>query len=870
PSSSPDPVSAVGSDPMSSPKKRNARRSRVLRLVAGLVLAVLVLAGGSALLPRLGFAWLSSSWPAGGAGEWIVYPLVPRTEARPAVELEAVFEGTLELPAEATRAVLAVRCLGSGTVEINGGQVVEIEAGDGGPGRRRRLSVPRWLRRGENRVVARVRNAHGPPALELELVVDTAAGRSVLASDEGWRASLAGAAWKPARRASRVVAADPLPLHGRRPWGLDAWRSAAPRLAVLALLALGAAWVYERWGRDWQPRWGSAETWLFGLVALLWLGLWLANAASFPLAVGFDARGHLDYVGYLLQHHALPHADQGWQMYQPPLYYLLAALLLGAGGLGSGGLGIGDPGAAWVLRGLGALAAVVQVGLLLLVLRRLFPDRPGLRLAGLVFAASLPLHLYLYQYASNEPLAATLATAVAWLMLRWLAAPSARGTLAVGGVLGLALLTKVTAAVLVPLVLGLVAWHRWRGKGGRAGAVRDVALAGGACAVVAGWFYARAWWLYGSPLVANWDPRLGFGWWQDPGYHTSADLLRWGRSLVEPWFAGFGGLADGVYSTLWGDGLAAGQAALRTAAPWDYPLAAVGVWLALGPMAVVAVGVWTGLRQVVREKGRRRDAVYLLGSGILVAAALVYLVLKVPSYAQSKAFYGQPALPALIVAFVWGVGRVSWRRRGLRLGATAYLLLWAAVSWSAVWVGSGEDRRLTAGRAFLVAGDLDRARASFERVLEQDPGSAEAHLGLFRVAMERGETAADQLDAAYAADPEQPEVLVALARREAAGGDLDGALERLAHALGLAVPRSPEALEARVLTAQLMASTGRLEAAVAELREALALDPTAPVLHRGLGELYRRLGDEPAARRHEDLLRRILARSSVPSTLRGE
>lgn len=104
-------------------------------------------------------------------------------------------------------------------------------------------------------------------------------------------------------------------------------------------------------GLDWQP---SYHDWrmLTGclLVALLTIGLVyylvLDTAVNpvFALIItgGFlvrlfyflvtpfgmrshDVGGHMQYIEYLLNNHALPAIHDGWQTYQPPLYYLVAA-----------------------------------------------------------------------------------------------------------------------------------------------------------------------------------------------------------------------------------------------------------------------------------------------------------------------------------------------------------------------------------------------------------------------------------------------------------------------------------------------------------------------------------------------------------------
>jgi hypothetical protein len=50
--------------------------------------------------------------------------------------------------------------------------------------------------------------------------------------------------------------------------------------------------------------------------------LW--NALTPAPGWGYDAWGHVAYVLYLDLFHALPHADQGWSYFHPPLHYLLA------------------------------------------------------------------------------------------------------------------------------------------------------------------------------------------------------------------------------------------------------------------------------------------------------------------------------------------------------------------------------------------------------------------------------------------------------------------------------------------------------------------------------------------------------------------
>src|SRR4030095_1224432 len=160
------------------------------------------------------------------------------------------------------------------------------------------------------------------------------------------------------------------------------------------------------------------------------------------------------------------------------------------------------------------------------------------------------------------------------------------------------------------------------------------------CVVVCGWQYARIWIRFGTPVVGNWDVISGFSWWQAPGYHTAVDYLRFGRSLVHPLFSGFAGFADGIYSTLWGDGLCGGVSSLTSA--WNQqPLLAGYLW-AFAPTALILIGAVTAVIRFIRKSSS--ELFLLLGFCAVLMLGLVFMTLKVPSYAQAKAFYGLSVL----------------------------------------------------------------------------------------------------------------------------------------------------------------------------------------------------------------------------------
>src|SRR5207237_6579585 len=151
---------------------------------------------------------------------------------------------------------------------------------------------------------------------------------------------------------------------------------------------------------------------------------------------------------------------------------------------------------------------------------------------GLLLAAFLPMHLYLAQYVTNEMLAATLATAALYLCLRLLNSkvPRASQFAWLGVALGATILAKVTGILLLPIVIAALAGRLRGTRAPIAIAVRNLGMLVGMCFVVCGWQYARIWIRFGTPLVGTRDVVSGCSSWQDPGYHTTVDYCRFGRS----------------------------------------------------------------------------------------------------------------------------------------------------------------------------------------------------------------------------------------------------------------------------------------------------------------------------------------------------
>jgi hypothetical protein len=155
--------------------------------------------------------------------------------------------------------------------------------------------------------------------------------------------------------------------------------------------------------------------------------------------------------------------------------------------------------------------------------------------------------------------------------------------------------------------------------------------------------------------VWNFDVDPARTYWQFPGFHTPGYFLRFGEALTHPWFSGFVGFWDSLYTTLWGDGLlggASGAAAFHGA--WRLDWMAAGYLLALPATALLALG-WLRAARIARsdpDLGRRLAYSLVVGLPPVFLVSLVSVNLRLPFWSLGKAFYALCLTPlfALLLA----------------------------------------------------------------------------------------------------------------------------------------------------------------------------------------------------------------------------
>jgi Dolichyl-phosphate-mannose-protein mannosyltransferase len=651
---------------------RSARRPQRVAAVWGLVAVVLALG-----LLR---AWALRDdpevpllLPEGGA-QWVLFDMPFQLGIYRSTSWVVGFRKTIQVESAPSEALLTMYAFRDANVRIDGELIVEP-----------RKDPARWkspivvdlaphLTPGEHELLIKVHHVNGPPAM---LAYSEALG---LVSDDSWDATIDGGKhWSPARTADALRATE---QRARARTGPQALSDIAPLLAVAGtgVLAL-SLWRDRRMRRAGSVdgiRWAA---WIRWSVLGAWLLLIVHNVSRIPPNIGFDPAGHLAYIETIRSEHRLPLATDGWQMFQSPLYYLFAASWLS---LGSRILDA--PYLDGALRLLSLLCGMAQVEIVYRTLRSVLPGRQDLQALGVVLGGLLPMNLYMSHYLGNEPMAGALSAATVGLaMAAWHGGDgcrSPRRMLVLGGVLGLALLTKVTAVLLAPpLAIWLIALGWQRGEP----AVRILRWIGcvfGAAAVVSGWYYVRNWIRLGKPFVGGWDVSNGIVWWQDPGYRTLGSVLSFGDSLIHPTAIHPMGFWDALYASFWCDGFLSSTVIFDAPPPWRMSFLIGGALLGLVPTGLMIAGAARALLD--RRLAWRAAGLLALALVATYLAAMLDLYLRLPIYSTVKATYTLGLVPAYALLFVTGAD-LSIRSPLARGIVYALVACWALAAYLAYY-----------------------------------------------------------------------------------------------------------------------------------------------------------------------------------------
>ncbi|MBX7166242.1 MAG: tetratricopeptide repeat protein [Pirellulales bacterium] len=806
-----------------------SRRGAALALSTGIVGLVLA----------IGYLWFVAQYdpdvaflPRTSTGKWIVFPSSMWLGPKRSDGFSTTYRRALVVAATPRRATLSWRAFRQARLLVNGIEVnLPVPPGD-------RWKVEQTvdlppLHNGENQLVVEVTNPDGPGALWADVAVDD----THVVTDEQWRVTYAGSLEVDAVAADALRPPHPQSDDWRPPTPWEALTSQAGLLAGLVAAVLIVTWNLTSGPQPAHRSWlhSAALLWLGG--SILWGGIFLNNVWRIPAEMGFDADDHLDYVRYVLDHGRLPLARDGAEMHQPPLFYVTCAAIVAAAGHSldtETGLRVARH---WP-RALGLL----HFALVFATLRQLFPGQTRPTVFGLLIALGLPVHLFIFQYVTNEAAVACASAAALYGAVRLLTAETAgwRSGLLLGLGLGAAMLSKVTAIVLLPAVvaanvLRLILARRWTFRDWGA----TVALPLVVCGAVSGWHYARNWWHFGTPLARQIDVAEldASQFWKDPGYRTSQDFLRFGSVLRAPFFAGFQSVNDALYSTFWGDGRCGGRGAIERRTPWNYRLMSAGYLTCLIPAVFVLAGF---VATVVRFSRRPEpiDALLLLALACM-ALALAFECLVHAYITVTKAWYTMPVVVPFIALASRGVELVARRGRLATSICVALLGTWSLASCLAFSVIGDAEETLAAGidTVFDTALDLKQWKQADQLArdgLKLRPDSALIYyrLGEICAATHRPDEALDAFQRALRLRPGWPPAQRELARGLRLRGELDGAERYARDAL-----RANSHPENALVLSDILARQARFSEAEEVLRRSLIVDPYEPHVYVELARL---------------------------------
>lgn len=423
------------------------------------------------------------------------------------------------------------------------------------------------------------------------------------------------------------------------------------------------------------------------LVILLYAVLGTLYAIYTPPWQAPDEPAHYNYIRALAEERALPVIEEGdydqeyisrltsekfppdlsiaplrYEDHQPPLYYLLAVpvyLLFG--------------GALIPLR----LFSVV-LGLLLLtvvhrLMRDLFPDRPFLALAATALIALLPQHAAMTAAVNNDVLAELVLATALWLAVR----PNPRPW-PLGAVVGLALVTKTTACVALPVAL-LALWQNGTRMNAEKRGCFSSTKSAFVCVHLRPFMLQTVRMLLAALLLAGpWLLRNAtvYGW-ADPLGLARHNAVVQGQPRTAEWLAqyGPGGLVirfiRTTFQSFWGQ---FGWMGVPMHPPVYLALAVLSVLLGVGFLAW-----WLDRRRPRLTPPQRRGVLLLALSATLTVLSYLWYNL---TFVQHQGRYLFPALVPLALAGALGLEWWAGRRAGVLLLGLGLMGVPLALAWA--------------------------------------------------------------------------------------------------------------------------------------------------------------------------------------------
>ena len=642
----------------------------VAGLLAGVLVAVIIALAAWQVRQRALYDPALAYLPDFPHAEWIRPDIPTSLRVQPLGELQTLFRTRFRVTDPPEAAPLTLHAMKQARVYLNHNLLTPESRPASLWKEPQSVELAPAIQLGPNELLIEVTNENGPR------LVHAAAPALDLRTDDSWEWSADGESWAPVITANAI---PPAKLAERFHTARAAFGKVFPWILGIFCL-VGGLVLY------WSGKLSLRASYFRWALITAWAVLAINNSLKIDFRVGFDIEGHINYIHFITEHGRLPYANEGWQTFQTPLYYLI---LLPFYAVFSNFWDLDL--VIQALRFLTLACGIAQVELAYRAARIVFPDREDLQIAATFLGGLLPINLYLSQYIGNEPLAGLLSGITFVLGLRILCRPeiaTTRAWLTIGVVLGLAILTKITAILLILPTLLLIAYVSIADTASPrpsrlAHVIRTLAIVAAPIAVITGWYFLRNCFELGRPVYGGWDPSREVVWWQDPGYRNAAQFTRFGEALLYPVTAGTQGMWDALYSTLWLDGLLSSIVEYEQRPPWNYPWMLAGAWLGLIPSFLMIAGAVRALFE--SNSALTRAVLYSAACLLLYWAAFAYLYFLLPAYSTGKATYTLGMLPAYAILAAAGLRAVAVRP-ALTAAAFGAVAAWATAAYAAYFV----------------------------------------------------------------------------------------------------------------------------------------------------------------------------------------
>jgi hypothetical protein len=515
-----------------------------------------------------------------------------------------------------------------------------------------------------------VKNQNGHPAL---IAYCKSLG---LFTSDNWEASIDGKRWTKALPVNETPA---LPLSRNFQRADHALISNlylyVPLFIIVFVLSLLSI-------RFWQPYWffrliltTKSIRWI---LLVVWVIMAINNITKIPLDMGMDIKGHIQYIMYIVDNMRIPLSTDGWQMFQPPFFYIISACIYKFSIYF-----FSEEIVLKILRILPLLCGLAQIELCYRAIRYIYPDRNDLQILGMIIGGFLPMNLYMSQVVGNEPLSALLSGVVIVLILRFFHyshLPTVSFFILIGAILGLSILTKITAILLIPPLILSTAYMVYKNyslnKELAENMVRRIILLLGVTCIFSGWYFIRNSIEIGQILVTS---SMDVSWWQDPGYRTPRQFIDFGEALYYPVYSSVISFWNGLYSTLWMDG----QLSAYNRPPWNYGFMLSSAWLSLLPSCAIILGILSVL--IKPNRPYVYGHFYAVCCLIIYISSILYIFLSVPFLSTAKATYALGITPCIAILCAEGFEIIT---RNMISRAIFYggIACWAFASYAAYFV----------------------------------------------------------------------------------------------------------------------------------------------------------------------------------------